>query len=435
MFVQLLKEVMSRTHIFAEVAPALRTKFFEDQFENALVSSVVSYYYRYKKTPSTQELNLVVSKQFPAFTDRFKEWAGLPPLLDFKDKFLKESFVREIRDHGIEKILVDTAKSLDSIKDIDYDRLWRDVKELVVLTQDNSLGLAAHQDISMILNSIKSSAIYNRLAVKNWDLFNSTLGGGLGKEEIFMYVAPSGRGKTTFLVNLATLMVSSMEKNVLCITTELLDHVFTARIYRRLLKMTRDDFFNTDSAVIEKRLKKMFHIYKSKLLVRYVPPNKLTTNEILGMVEQFENLHGEPVDMVILDYIDKLKIDRGNMYRLSLQDTTEELRAIALEKHLAMITATQSNRESMKKGDTTGIHISEGIGKHQSSDVVVTLQQSEEERTAGLFTLRFDKVRELNVPQSKALFMKINPDTFVIEEDTDRTVKLWREMGFSVPLL
>jgi len=139
--------------------------------------------------------------------------------------------------------------------------------------------------------------------------------------------------------------------------------------------------------------------------------------------------------MVILDYIDKLKINRGNMYRLSLQDTTEELRAIALEKHLAMITATQSNRESMKKGDTTGIHISEGIGKHQSSDVVVTLQQSEEERSAGLFTLRFDKVRELNVPQSKVLFMKINPDTFVIEEDTDRTMKLWREMGFSAPSL
>jgi len=118
------------------------------------------------------------------------------------------------------------------------------------------------------------------------------------------------------------------------------------------------------------------------------------------------------------------------MMRHHLQDATEECRSIALDKSLSFITATQANREAMKSGNTTGAQIGEGIGKHQSSDVVLTMIQTEDEMHLGTFKLRFDKVRELAVPKNQMLYMKFNKDTFEVEQDQIRTLTAWREHNF-----
>ena len=85
----------------------------------------------------------------------------------------------------------------------------------------------------------------------------------------------------------------------------------------------------------------------------------------------------------------------------------------------------------MKTGLTTGSHIGESVGKHQSSDVVLTMMQTEDEMHLGTFKLRFDKVREISVPKTQFIYMKFDADTFEVAQDTKRTLTSWKEHGFT----
>jgi len=430
-FLELVRNLVEDPRLFLEIMPSLNEDRFSDPFERALLREVNKFYRLYRKTPNADELRIVFTQHHPTLLKRFNQFNSLfNPANKLNASFLKEELLKSVRAAGLEKIIVDTAKTLSATRHgVNYESLWGQVKDLVLSTQENRLGLAAHSDIELILNRIHRAGTFNRIGLNQWRLFDALLG-GIGRQELMLYMAPSGSGKTSFLCNVAVLAMLGLEKNVLCITTELTDTVFTARLYRRILSMSREKFRETSQSEKLRGIRKFAHLTKSKFHVVYHKPGTATALDILSAVEQFENVYGEEVDVVILDYLDKLKVPRGELYRLALQDTTEELRSVALEKNLALVTATQTNRESMKKGETTGYHTSEGIGKHQSSDVVITMQQTEEERVHGFFKLRFDKVREISIPQAQLLYMQIDPENFVMKEDEKRTLALWNDYGF-----
>jgi len=439
-FSELVRIAIENPQIFIEVLPMMDPKRFTDGFERRLVKEILVYHKKYKRIPSIGDLDLTFkslkNKANPNLPNmlynQFKVFSAIEVHTDrLNDRFIKDKIMESIRNKAVRAFLTGAAKDVEEADAIELEKLWFDMKSLVTSVQENKMGLSVHDNIAGILKDIDNTAIYNRLPTKHWTAFDKLLRGGVGREEIMLYMAPSGKGKTTFLVNMAYLLMHNVDINILCITTELRDTVFSARLFRRILEADRATFQSMDKDKRQKGLDRFFKVLNAKLQVKYYKPNTATPLDILAAVEQFEATHQECVDVVILDYLDKMKIPRGPEYRHHLQDATEELRYIALDKKLAMITATQTNREGMKKGIVTGGHISEGIGKHMSSDVVITMCQTEEERGLSEFKLRFDKVREFPVPPSQLLYMDIEPDALVIQEDLRRTLMAWKDKGFN----
>jgi len=255
LFSELLKIAIENPQILLEVLPLMDPNRFTDPFERRLIKETHSYYRRYKRIPSMADLDLTFrsfkNKQNPDMPNllhnQFKMFAAQDtPGTRMNDRFIKDQIVEAIRNRAVKAFLTKAASEIESADNFKLEKMWNDMKVLVTSVQENRLGLAVHENIGQILEEIDETAIYNRIPTVQWKAFDTLLRGGVGREEILLFMAPSGKGKTTFLVNMAYLLMHNTDINVLSITTELRDFVFTGRLYRRILHTDRDTFKNMD---------------------------------------------------------------------------------------------------------------------------------------------------------------------------------------------
>jgi hypothetical protein len=156
------------------------------------------------------------------------------------------------------------------------------------------------------------------------------------------------------------------------------------RLYRRILyedKMYLSDLANEDE--ILKWVTKFFATTKGKGKIVYYPANTFSVDDLRAELLRLELAEQFVPNVILLDHLDLLTTnlksirqrENYSFWRLLVDD----LRGISLDKHIAVVTATQGNRESSKHTLLTERDIGESYGKVQSSDVVIGINQTAEE--------------------------------------------------------
>lgn len=163
---------------------------------------------------------------------------------------------------------------------------------------------------------------------------------------------------------------------------------FELETYRPKLRIGDN---GTDQSV--RNLIDKFRPRLGNLRVKGFPMRALTINGLKGYLDLLERRRKFTPDILILDYADLMSVDVDN-YRISLEALFQSIRGLATERNFAMVTFTQSNREGMKSTMVTGINVAESYSKHQVSDVIITLSQTQAENDLGLIRMFVDKNRD-----------------------------------------
>jgi len=159
--------------------------------------------------------------------------------------------------------------------------------------------------------------------------------------------------------------------------------------------------------------------------------NGVTSNDIQAFLREYEIQSGVQVDAVIIDYLDLMmpvsnKVNPGDLF-IKDKYVSEELRNLAVEKNLLMVTASQLNRGAVEEIEFDHHHIAGGISKIQTADNVVGIFTSNAMRERGRYQLQFMKTRSSSGVGTK-IDLKFVPETLRIEdldegdEDTDTMV-------------
>ena len=317
-------------------------------------------------------------KKFRREKGKLPTWAELkvrydviPECKELEKDFVKDEVVDYIREEKLKSWIVGVAEDIEK-GFVNYTKVFEDVKRMRdTLDFSEEIGSDVKEVYEEVLENVVNPESNVRIKTGIKGLDNIT-GGGFGKGEISVLIAPPGIGKTMFLLNCMYAALVN-RKNVLLLSCELSEMRLLERLYRRIAKVSREEVrLNKD--IVAKELSRFFRFTKAKGIILYKRPYFWKVEDVDLYIDKLRS-RGQDIDVLLIDYLDKLDVGRRE-YRLALRDLTEDLRYLSIEKNIAVITATQANRLSLSSIMITEEHVSESFGKVEVSDVVLSLSRT-----------------------------------------------------------
>lgn len=178
-----------------------------------------------------------------------------------------------------------------------------------------------------------------------WAEFDKIFG-GYGCGEVFTFMGPAHSGKSMYLIN-AGANALLQKKNVIHFSLEMSEEITVQRYDMRLMGLTKDEL---KTSMATTRIKELLVKQIGTLRVKRFPASTVTAGEISACIKRLENREGYIPDMIIIDYADIMRSsNRYNEKRYELDLIYQEIRNLAIEFNVPVVTATQLNRAALEK--------------------------------------------------------------------------------------
>jgi replicative DNA helicase len=215
----------------------------------------------------------------------------------------------------------------------------------------------------------------------------------MNRGELNIFAGGSGAGKSLFLANLGVNW-ALQGLNVVYLTLELSEALVSMRIDSMVTGVGTKEIFK-DLDDVEMKVK-MIGRKAGMLQIKYMPSGK-TVNDIRAYIKEYEIKVGKKVDVLLVDYLDLLmpigkKISAENLF-VKDKYVSEELRNLAMEKKVLLVTAAQLNRGAVEEVEFDHSHISGGLSKIQTADNVFGIFTSRAMRERGRYQIQLMKTR------------------------------------------
>ncbi|HIA02077.1 MAG TPA: hypothetical protein EYN66_09230, partial [Myxococcales bacterium] len=264
------------------------------------------------------------------------------------------------------------------------------IKDAVQISLTKDMGTNYFEDPRARLLAIKDN---NGQVSTGWPMLDKKLYGGFNKGELQIFAGGSGSGKSLFMQNL---MVNWVEQglNGVFITLELSENLCSWRIDSMMTgTATKQVFKDLDN--VEMKVK-MLAKKCGELRIKYMPAQS-TVNDIRSYVKELEIQHGITMDCMCIDYLDLLmpvgtKVSPENLF-VKDKYVSEEIRNLAKELDIIMVTASQLNRSAVEEIEFDHSHISGGISKINTADNVFGIFTSRAMRERGKYQIQLMKTR------------------------------------------
>ena len=332
----------------------------------------------------------------------------------FLDEF--ESFTRH---ETLKRVILESA---DLIEKGTYDPIEKLVKDAVQISLTRDLGLDYFDDPKARLSALKDN---NGQITTGWPTLDKKLFGGFNRGELEIFAGGSGAGKSLFMQNMAVNWMLN-GKNGVYITLELSENLCSMRIDSMTTGVPSRDIFK-DLDGVEMKVK-MLGKKAGKLRIKYMPAQS-NINDIRSYLKELQIQTGLKCDYICVDYLDLLmpvsaKVSPSDLF-VKDKYVSEELRNLAKEFDMVVVTASQLNRASVEEVEFDHSHISGGISKINTADNVFGIFTSRAMRESGRYQLQLMKTRS-----SSGVGQKVE---LAFDIDSLRIVDAGEEDEYSAP--
>jgi KaiC/GvpD/RAD55 family RecA-like ATPase len=400
-----LRFLVSDPELFVRVNNIVEPYMFNKKFQDA-VKFLKDHTTEYNSIPTIDQISATTNvdlERVENITDNHIEW-----FLDSLETFCRHK--------ALEKAILD---STDDLEKGDYGAVETKIKDASQVGLVKDLGLDYFDNPKERLQWIKDQA---GATPTGWKMFDQKLYGGLNRGEITIFAGGSGAGKSLFLQNLGVNWALA-GLNVVYISLELSEQLISMRLDAMVSEYgTKEIMRNMDDVHLKVKMKSKS---AGKFRVKQMS-NGVTTNDIRAFVREYEINTDVKVDCLLVDYLDLMmpisaRVSPGDLF-IKDKYVSEELRNLAVEKGILMVTASQLNRGAVEEIEFDHHHIAGGISKIQTADNVVGIFTSNAMRERGRYQIQFMKTRSSSGVGSK-VDLKFCPDTLRVsdldEDDED----------------
>ena len=393
-----LKFLVSEPDLFARCQNIVNADYFSKKYR-PIVTLLTQHTRDYSALPTLDQINAISAVKLTLIenvTPDHQNW--------FMDEF--ETFCRH---KALEKAIIDSTDLLEKQR---YGEVENKIKAAVQTGLVKDLGLDYFANPKERLEWIKQQA--GALST-GWKAIDQKLYGGLNRGEITIFAGGSGAGKSLFLQNFGVNW-SLAGLNVVYISLELSEQLISMRLDSMVSGYAAKEIMrNVDDVDLKVRMKGKG---AGKFRVKQMPSG-ITANDIRAFLREYEIQSGVKVDALLVDYLDLMmpiaaKISAENLF-VKDKYVSEELRNLAVERNMLLVTASQLNRAAVEEIEFDHSHIAGGISKINTADNVVGIFTSNAMRERGRYQIQFMKTRSSSGVGSK-IDLKFNPDTLRIED-------------------
>ena len=378
-----LTQLVTNEEYARKVLPFLKGDYFSDKTERTIFEEISKFVDKYNKIPTQTSLEIEVQSRkdlnetdYSKVVDVIKtlkptdvdfDW-----LVDTTEKFCKDKAVYNAIVEGISIIDgKDKKREADAIPSILTDAL--------AVGFDNRVGhdyLLDYDDRFEFYHKIEEKIPFDH------EFFNKVTKGGLPPKTLNIALAGTGVGKSLFMCHVAANCLSQ-GRNVLYITLEMAEERIAERIDANLMNISIDDLHELPKQMFDDKIAKIIKKTSGKLIVKEYPTASAHTAHFRGLIKELAIKKTFKPDIIFVDYLNICASSRFkgaqnvNSY-MYIKAIAEELRGLAVETNVPIMSATQTTRSGFTSTDIGLEDTSESFGLPATADFMFALISTEE---------------------------------------------------------
>ena len=366
-----------------KVIPFIKSDYFANRDEKIVFEEIEKFLEKYNSLPTQEALSINVDNRKDLTDNEYQKIVELIGSLNKTEvdfQWLHDETEKFCKDKAIYNAVLDGIKIIDGK---DKDR----TPEAIPSILSEALGVAFDLSVGhdYVEDGLERYEFYHKKEEKiqfDLDYFNKITKGGLPQKTLNIALAGTGVGKSLFMCHMAasTLMQG---KNVLYITLEMAEERIAERIDANLMNVTIDDLHTLPKKMFENYLTKIQKKTNGKLIVKEYPTASAHVGNFRSLIKELALKRSFKPDIIFIDYLNICASSRfkGNANVGSyfyIKAIAEELRGLAVETNVPIMSATQTTRSGFVSSDIGLEDTSESFGLPATADLMFALISTEE---------------------------------------------------------
>jgi replicative DNA helicase len=379
----ILRNLLHNEEYIRKVIPFIKSEYFENANQKIIFEEIFTFIQEYNQ-PSTKEvLCIEVEKRTDINEQEFKEITQIISCLeDVPTEFnwLVDTTEKWCRDRAIYLALMESIHITDG-KDAKKNR----DSIPTILSEALAVSFDTHIGHDYLLDYEQRYESYHRKEEKiEFDLeyFNKITKGGLPNKTLNIALAGTGVGKSLFMCHVAS-SVLLQGRNVLYITLEMAEERIAERIDANLLNVPIQDIGDLPKQMFENKVMNLAKKTQGSLIIKEYPTASAHSGHFKSLLNELALKKSFKPDIIFIDYLNICSSSRFkggsniNSYTL-VKSIAEELRGLAVEFNVPIMSATQTTRSGFGSSDVELTDTSESFGLPATADLMFALISTEE---------------------------------------------------------
>jgi replicative DNA helicase len=389
----ILRNLIQNEDYLRKSLPFLKDEYFTDRSEKTIFNEIVSFTTSYNSTPSIEALTLAIKEGRNFTTDEVEKCEKYLQEIEQSSKteqktdnnWLIDKTEKFCQEKAIYNAVLNSISILDG-KDKTNDKgaIPKILSDALAVSFDNSVGHDYLED------SDERFEFYHRTEERipfDLEYFNKITKGGLPTKTLNIALAGTGVGKSLFMCHVAA-GAMSQGKNVLYITMEMAEEKIAERIDANLLNVSIDDLMQLPKDLYDRKVKRVKDMTTGKLIIKEYPTASASSVHFRTLLNELNLKKNFVPNIIFIDYLNiccSSRIKAGanvNSYTY-VKSIAEELRGLAVEFGVPIVSATQTTRSGFTSSDPGLEDTSESFGLPATADLMFALISSEELEALG----------------------------------------------------
>ena len=367
-----LVQLIFEDRAFADqITEVLDINFLELQYLQIFITKIVTYREKYSTHPSIDAMITMLRAELDAEEElvqkQVRDYFARIHTREMGDvEYIKETALDFCRKQNLKEAMM---RSVPLLQTCSFDEISKVINDALKLGSENNFGYDYMADFD-----VRFQPKHRNPLSTGWKDIDNITGGGLGKSELGVVIAPTGAGKSMLLVHLGATGIKE-GKAVVHYTLELQDTVIANRYDSCITGYPLSDIKNFKDEIYDE-LKNL----DGSLIIKEYPTKSASTNTIRAHLSRLVKRGIKP-GMIIVDYADLLRptVVRKEK-RNELESIYEELRALSTEFQCPIWTASQTNRSGLSAEVITMEQISEAFNKCFVADFIFSVSRTIEDK-------------------------------------------------------
>ena len=379
----ILRNLVFNEEYSRKVIPFIQPDYFEQRTEKIIFEEITQFIVKYGNAITTEALAIELENRTDLSEMEVKETREITSSLTdapADNQWLEDTTEKWCRDRAIYLALMESISIADGgDKEKNRDAIPSILSDALAVSFDNHIGHNYLEDYKERYESYHKKE--DRIPF-DLEYFNKITKGGLPNKTLNVALAGTGVGKSLFMCHMASSVLLN-GRNVLYITMEMAEEKIAERIDANLLNVPIQDLVELPKSSFENKVTNLTKKTQGQLIIKEYPTASAHSGHFKALLNELALKKSFKPDIIFVDYLNICASSRYkgsaniNSYTL-VKSIAEELRGLAVEAEVPIVSATQTTRSGYGSSDVDLTDTSESFGLPATADLMFALISTEE---------------------------------------------------------
>ena len=424
----ILRNLLTNEEYTRRVLPFLVPDYFDGVYKD-LFKEVAKFVSKYNKIPTLESFKIEIDESGKLSEENYRQGMELLPNIFTPESenldWLIERTEKWCQDRSVYNAVMESISIIDGKHATLKKNAIPDVlSKALGVSFDTNIG---HDYLEQVDERYDFYHEQEERIPFDLDNFNKITKGGLPNKTLNIALAGTGVGKSLFMCHCAS-NILSQGRNVLYITMEMAEERIAERIDANLLNIPIDQIENLSKDMFKDKVSQINAKTEGKLIIKEYPTGQANTSHFRALLNELKLKKNFVPEIIFIDYLNicassRMKMIGGAVNSYSyIKSIAEEMRGLAVEFNVPIMSATQTNRSGFSSDDPGLEDTSESFGLPATADLMFALISNDELNSMGKILIKQLKNRYNDPTKYNRFTLKVDRSKMKLEDDDNQNM-------------